>query len=483
MRIQILSPLCIEESYHFSPKHISMGQLCPKGSITQRKMPEVFRLYNSLRSFQMYIFMKKILVLSIPLTFVLVLVACATGGGGVSAAPTDTDLVRALGGKATVNGDTVTLTETVTLTGDVRLEKALVVPEGITLDLTANGVRLFLRDGAVLTVNGTVNARGHGNRVDGGLCIDNGAATINGSGTINLSGKGSLLNIWGGNGMRKLTLDGVTLVGLKDNNNRLVVLSEGGELVMKSGKITGNGDGGVGVYNKSTLTMEDGEISANSANYGGGVSIHEGSTFTMTGGAISGNSALGAGGVEVGKESVFTMKGGAISDNSATSNDYDGSGGGVNIGDGNSTFIMEGGTISGNRAGSNGGGVVVDSHEGGGEGQKFTMSGGAIFGNTARRYGGGVSLGGNSYRDNGTFIMEGGRIQGSTASDGFAANTAGINGAALLAAGMVSAVTKWGMGGTYTMGGVPQTGGSAIVQDSRGESGRTSDTLIAIPAR
>jgi hypothetical protein len=413
-------------------------------------------------------------------------------GNGVSAAPTATDLVRALDGKATVNGSTVTLT------ADVLVEKNLTTPEGVTLDLTKDGARLILGNNATLTVNGKVNARGHGDQgkgwVEGGLSIDNGAATINGSGTINLSGKGRLLNIWGGRGMKKLTLDGVTLVGIKDNNTSLVELSEGGELVMKSGAITGNtridGDwangGGVNVW-RGTFTMEGGAISGNNAvgsrgSSGGGISIGGGSTFTMTGGEISDNSASRAGGVDVGQESVFIMKGGAISGNSATSNDYDGSGGGVLIGDGNSTFIMEGGTISDNRAGNIGGGVAVDSNPDE-EGQKFIMSGGAIFGNTARRYGGGVGFGGSSYRDNGTFIMEGGRIQGSTASDGFAANTAGINGAALLAAGMVSAVTKWGMGGTYTKSGVSQTGGSAIVQDSRGQSGRTDETLIAIPAK
>jgi hypothetical protein len=40
--------------------------------------------------------------------------------------------------------------------------------------------------------------------------------------------------------------------------------------------------------------------------------------------------------------------------------------------------------------------------------------------------------------------------------------------------GAGTAVLKWGTGGTYTKGGVAQTGGSDI--------GRTNDTLIAIPA-
>jgi predicted secreted protein len=51
------------------------------------------------------------------------------------------DLGRALGGKAKVNGATVTLT------GDVQVARSLTVPEGVTLDLTADKVRLFLKGG------------------------------------------------------------------------------------------------------------------------------------------------------------------------------------------------------------------------------------------------------------------------------------------------------------------------------------------------
>jgi hypothetical protein len=56
--------------------------------------------------------------------------------------------------KATVSG------ETASLTGDVRLETALTVPAGVTLDLAQE--TLELADNAVLTVNGTVNAKAEG---------------------------------------------------------------------------------------------------------------------------------------------------------------------------------------------------------------------------------------------------------------------------------------------------------------------------------
>jgi hypothetical protein len=331
--------------------------------------------------------------------FFSVLAGCATSNDPGNDGPTAaTELATALGGesKATVNGDTVTLT------GGVRLENAaLTVPSGVTLDLTKETIQLG--DNAIFTVNGTVNAKAGGINVDSAAA---GSATINGSGTISLQSKGCLLNI-GGN--KKLILDGVTLVGLPDNSDTLV-RTEGGEFVLKSGKITGN-----------TIVTEGGTP-------GGGVLINGSSgVFTMTGGEISGNNAREAGGV-------------AIS---------------------TGTFIMEGGMILGN-TGWYMGGVSI------GHGATFIMEGGAIFGNTAEDFGG-VGI------VNGTFTLKGGRIQGSTDSDSFAKNT-GNNAATLRV--MNNSTAKWGMGGTYTKGGVPQTGNTDIVRLEAGFGG-TNDTLIA----
>jgi hypothetical protein len=44
-------------------------------------------------------------------------------------------------------------------------------------------------------------------------------------------------------------------------------------------------------------------------------------------------------------------------------------------------------------------------------------------------------------------------------------------------------MVKWGTGGTYTSGGVSQTGGSDIVTLNGGVYGKTDDTLIAVPAK
>jgi hypothetical protein len=382
-----------------------------------------------------------------------VLASCASAG--VTGDPTvaqlaaqlaaDIDAIEA--GKATVSGDTVMLT------GGVRLTTALTVPEGVTLDLTKE--TLQLANNAIFTVNGTVHAKAEGVNIDSAIATP---ATINGSGNISLKSKGRLLVIRDG---KKLILDGVTLVGLADNSNRLVELGEGGELVMKSGAITGN-----------TNTEEF-------AN-GGGVNVI--GTFTMEGGKISGNTAKGVrtangGGVFVSGGSTFTMTGGTISDNST---DYVNGGGGGGVAVASATFTMSGGTISGNsstaRNGEGGGGVRVFNSA------TFTMEGGAIFGNASEN-GGGVHV-----RNRSTFTMQGGRIQGGTDSDGFTKNTdTNSDGSSALYVHNSSTTAKWGTDGTYTKGGVSQTGGTDIVelkhlsQEDWDWGGGTDDTLIAMP--
>jgi hypothetical protein len=372
------------------------------------------------------------------------------GGGGSSgstpspaAVQLAADINKISAGSAAVNGATVTLSR------KLSLQSQFTVPAGVTLDLTGDG-ELALLD-AVLTVNGAVKAGPEKVRLEYA-----GEGTINGSGTIQLKGKGYLLVV-GGN--RKLTLDGVTLAGVSDNNEPLVGVGDGGAFVMKSGKITGNthirsddwaGGGGVRVNEGGLFTMQGGTISGNTAqggdnsgdgSGGGGVRVDKGGAFIMQGGAISGNTAQGTigaagggvkvdgaftmqggaisgnitkgganyssgGGVEV-WEGTFTMEGGAISGNTAQGDDWAG-GGGVNINE-NSTFTMAGGTISGNT-------VKSDESEGGGVNVwkgAFTMADGAIYGNTIEGVqsadGGGVFIGES------TFIMQGGTISENTA--------------------------------------------------------------------
>jgi hypothetical protein len=407
----------------------------------------------------------------------------AQAGGGQSGGGSGTENGRAAQlaadlGKA-VNGATVRLTDR------VEIKTAITVPEGVTLDLTADGAEIELQDGAVLTVNGTVNATGHGDHgsgwVEGSLRIGDGTTAINGGGTIYLKSKGRLLNLGSDKGRRQLTLDGVTLVGLPDNDNPLVGIYENGGLVLKSGAITGNTHvsseettgGGIDVGEDGSFTMQGGAIFGNTATSdtlvagGGGVAVWKG-TFIMSGGTITNNTATSGGrnanggGVFLHGNAAFTMSGGEISGNTATSGSGGGQGGGVDLRD--AIFTMSGGTISGNT----GGGVTVS----GKIGSTFTMQGGMISGNTARTDCGGVTV------IDGMFIMEGGTIYGKADSlpagtDASLANNSQKGASSVLHMRKDTATVKWGTGGTYTKGGVSQTGGSDI--------GTTSDTLIAVP--
>ncbi|MDE6349854.1 MAG: hypothetical protein K2K67_02480 [Treponemataceae bacterium] len=64
------------------------------------------------------------------------------------------------------------------------------------------------------------------------------------------------------------------------------------------------------VWASGTFTMQNGEISGNTAsNYGGGVYVWASSTFTMSGGEITGNTA---GTSKNGVYGTFTQTGGTV---------------------------------------------------------------------------------------------------------------------------------------------------------------------------
>jgi hypothetical protein len=214
-------------------------------------------------------------------------------------------------GKATAIDNTITFNSgTVTLDNN-RWYYAMsginfVVPEDSTLDITADGAALGLGD-ITLTVNGMILTSGDNLRYEDSAS----EVIINGSGSIYQKGKGAIIRVEGNKNKAKhiLTLDGVTLVGVDDNNESLVTVSGNlemgytGELIMKSGKITNN--------------IFEGDDWA----WGGGVRIENGATFTMEGGEISGNKAMGGsnrgegGGIAALHSGQFIMKDGAIFNN------------------------------------------------------------------------------------------------------------------------------------------------------------------------
>jgi len=222
--------------------------------------------------------------------------------------------------------------------------------------------------------------------------------------TLYLAGLGAMFTV--GSGVT-LILEDIDLRGVANNTNALVVVQNGGTLVMDTdARIAGNVNtlpnrlpamqgGGVRVDDGGLFSMVAGEIYNNRALLGGGVVITTGGTFNMRNGAISGNTATDyGGGLFVAIAGIFNMYDGKIYDNDAFW-----SGGVANLG----VFTMKNGVISYNTAEDDGGGVAITSAG------TFTMYGGVISYNISMRHAGGV--------DNfGIFNMRNGRISGNRAT-------------------------------------------------------------------
>ncbi len=188
--------------------------------------------------------------------------------------------------------------------------------------------------------------------------------------------------------------------------------ADNAQTLIHNNEINSGGTGGGGIFTNGIVDMEAGKIYSNSASSnGGGVYVASGATFTMnTGATIStntatGNTAIGDGGGGVYNAGTFTMNGGEIFSNTAN-NGANTSGGGVST---SGTFNMFGGTIgksgSPNRS-RYGGGVCV-------AGGTFTLDGGDIVFNEASNgassptwySGGGVYVGTNA-----TFTLTSGNV-------------------------------------------------------------------------
>jgi hypothetical protein len=277
----------------------------------------------------------------------------------------------------------------------------------------------------------------------GGVSVyANGTFVMSGGKIMSNSGAGVYV---GSNGT--FTLDGGEILGNSSTSydGGGVYVNDNGNFIMNGGKILDNTASfyGGGVFAGGTFTMNGGDISGNTAFNGGGVRVVYTSTVIMNGGVISGNKASGGsgGGMYVSSAGASTMNNGEISGNTASS-----CGGGVFI-DFGGIFTMGNGAISGNKA-NQGGGVYATGYpehsgvatlimndgeisgnmaiDGGGVyfgyNGAFTMSYGKISDNTAfydgNHYGGlyGGYGGGVFIEDNGTFTMSGGQIHRNTAS-------------------------------------------------------------------
>lgn len=161
---------------------------------------------------------------------------------------------------------------------------------------------------------------------------------------------------------KKVEIVDGTITGGTDSGVKII----GADVELKDVTITGNKGtygGGVSIDQKSNVTFTDCTITGNeAARNGGGIYAKGGSTVTVNGGSISGNSAAGTtwgtsggGGIYAEGGSTVNLNDTTIADNHVTGN-Y-GSGGGVRVNNG--TLSADHVKILENTTNSNGGGISV----------------------------------------------------------------------------------------------------------------------------
>ena len=349
---------------------------------------------------------------------------------------------------------------TVTLEKNIKLDKAVTVPAGQTVTITAEQAcqiagtktagdlkNLFVVEkGGSLVIAGQVTLFGRYNT--GSIVLNYGAleltgeAVVTGSkitsdrangtsssglGVIDSRGEGAVFTLSGGK-IADNALNGSTV-----SYSGIVRASEGARVEITGGEISENSasaaaalncSSGVLLHGNASGEMSGGNISGNTGHRGSAVMLWGGdadhrTTFKLSdSGTISGNvctsvgKVTGSGAVHVESNASFTMTGGSISDNKGVQ------GAGVCVVDGNlqtaqaedkTAFIMEGGVISGNK-GSTGGGIYSYSNG-------VELKAGKLTNNTASNMGGGVYSEGN-YDYYSTLHLSNALITGNTARQG-----------------------------------------------------------------
>jgi hypothetical protein len=407
-----------------------------------------------------------------------------------------------------------TITFTAGLTGTIDVQSDLpVLDEGI--DLQGPGASVITIDGGWTAAGG--DSAGHALFVLDDIDVSEGASTI--SGVTITGGNGSNNEGAGGGAIQKyygdadLTIADVVLTGnFADNDGGAVRLyatdgtvtirdsvisnnvagSDGGALcangdgalvlTLNNVEISGNtadDDGGGLYFYNGTLTIVDSTISGNTADDddGGGIRLEDG-TLTIVDSTISGNTAGDDGGGIKFEDGTLTISDTTIAGNTAL---YDGGGiwsynssltisdttiaGNTALYDGggiwsyNSSLTISDTTISGNAAGDDGGGMDFDDGT-------LTIVESTISGNTADDEGGGIRL------EDGTLTIVESTISGNTADD----EGGGIkfeDGTLTIVESTISGNTAGNGGG----GGLGNGGGGGLWLDD--VDGTISDTTIS----
>lgn len=260
----------------------------------------------------------------------------------------------------------------------------------LTENEAANGAGLYISD-SIVNVDGGEISQNTASQSGGGVFAtgESASCTVTGgvvewntaSNGAGLYINGSTVNVDGGEiSCNTASTNGGGVYATGETSNCTVT---GGD-VKQNAATTGNGGGFY--VNGGELSMQDGTVSLNTAAMGNGGGAYVNNATVIFGGegeiSVLENSAKNGGGFYVdGENADVTVSGGTISQNTASQ-----SGGGMYVAGG--TFSVDGGTISENAAQAlHGGGVVVD---GSANTAKAELTGGAIAKNTAAENGGGV---------------------------------------------------------------------------------------------
>ena len=194
-----------------------------------------------------------------------------------------------------------------------------------------------------------------------------------------------------------------------------------------SGKATANGGG---IWNKTTVNHNGGDVTGSAVN-GGGVWQQDttNGSYNFNGGTITGTASENGGAVYQGGK-TFIINNGAVLGEKTTDGVISSeakNGGGLYVTDGTAT-MNAGSTVAGANASQNGAGVFV-------AGGTFAFKGGEIVRNTASENGGGIYVAG------GTFSMtDGGAVIGGSEEN---ANTANKGAGIFVANGQTASFNDW----------------------------------------
>lgn len=250
-----------------------------------------------------------------------------------------------------------------------------------------------------------------------------------------------------------LEISGTTgsITGGYAENGGGVYVEEGGLFKMTVGTVSGNtataNGGGVYVESGASFELAGGYIRGNTAVNGGAVYVADGGEFTMSSGTIGASAAKNTAenGAGIYSEGITKITGGYISNNEATSN-----GGGAYVAGGE--FIAEGGVIGGASSGAantaaGGAGVFVADG-------KFTLDGATIAYNDS-------SFRGALYVEEGTAIIESGKVSNNTATGGAAGVSVGPKGNLVINGGEITSNTAPAFAGVL-VGGIAEMNGGKI---------------------